>query len=125
MREDTSVNDISSHDITIPSSSMQESGYDSLLPMGSAPKRSLSNASLSTTRSVTIKKKHRRNEENDDPMTSSRSSHEMTDDDDEHYDKKAGEALLRNLISQVLPSCKYFASQTNIIKDDEYFYFLS
>lgn len=104
MREDTSVNDISSHDITIPSSSMQESGYDSLLPMGSAPKRSLSNASLSTTRSVTIKKKHRRNEENDDPMTSSRSSHEMTDDDDEHYDKKAGEALLRNLISQVLPS---------------------
>ena len=97
--------DISTHDITIPSSTMQESGYDSLLPMGSAPKRSLSNASLSTTRSIIVKKKHRCDEENDDPMQT-QSHTEMTDDDDEHYDKKAGEALLRNLIAQVLPSCK-------------------
>jgi len=100
MREDTST-----HDITIPSSTMQESGYDSLLPMGSAPKRSLSNASLSTTRSIIVKKKHRCDEENDDPMQT-QSHTEMTDDDDEHYDKKAGEALLRNLIAQVLPSFK-------------------
>lgn len=89
------------HDLTLPSSSMQESGYDSLLPVGSAPKRSLSNASLSTTRSITIKKKHRCDEENDDPMNGNT---DITDDDDEHYDKKAGEALLRNLIAQVLPS---------------------
>ncbi|CAF0748615.1 unnamed protein product [Adineta ricciae] len=103
MREDSSSHGLSSHDITIPSSAMQESGYDSLLPMGSAPKRSLSNASLSTTRSITIKKKHRCDEENDDPMNGN-SNTDMTDDDDEHYDKKAGEALLRNLIAQVLPS---------------------
>jgi len=32
------------------------------------------------------------------------SNNEFTDEDDEHYDKKAGEALLRNLIAQVLPS---------------------
>ena len=100
MREDSSA-----HDITIPSSTMQESGYDSSLPMGSAPKRSLSSASLSTTRSISVKKKHRCDEENDDPMQT-QSQTEMTDDDDEHYDKKAGEALLRNLIAQVLPSCK-------------------
>ena len=105
MREDSSTHDLSAHDITIPSSTMQESGYDSLLPVGSAPKRSLSNASISTTRSVTIKKKHRCDGENDDPMHS-QSNTDMTDDDDEHYDKKAGEALLRNLIAQVLPSCK-------------------
>ncbi|UJR33710.1 hypothetical protein I4U23_021139 [Adineta vaga] len=103
MREDSSSHGISSHDVTIPSSAMQESGYDSLLPMGSAPKRSLSNASLSTTRSITIKKKHRCDEENDDPMNGN-SNTDLTDDDDEHYDKKAGEALLRNLIAQVLPS---------------------
>jgi len=105
IREDSSNHGLSSHDITIPSSAMQESGYDSLLPVGSAPKRSLSNASLSTTRSITIKKKHRRDEENDDPMNGS-SNTDLTDedDDDDHYDKKAGEALLRNLIAQVLPS---------------------
>lgn len=93
------------HDLTLPSSTMQESGYDSMLPMGSAPKRSLSNASLSTTRSITIKKKHRCDEENDDPMNENQQT-DITDDDDddEHYDKKAGEALLRNLIAQVLPS---------------------
>ncbi|CAF3337114.1 unnamed protein product [Rotaria sp. Silwood1] len=68
MREDSSNHAQSSHDITIPSSAMQESGYDSLLPIGSAPKRSLSNASLSTTRSLIVKKKHRCDEENDDPM---------------------------------------------------------
>lgn len=96
--------ELSAHDVTIPST-MQESGYDSLLPMGSAPKRSLSNASLSTTRSIVTKKKHRSNEENDDPMQSQTHS-DLIDDDDEHYDKKAGEALLRNLIAQVLPSCK-------------------
>lgn len=107
MREDSSNHGLSSHDITIPSSTMQESGYDSLLPMGSAPKRSLSNASLSTTRSIAIKKKHRCDEENDDPMNESNTT-ELTDDDDEHYDKKAGEALLRNLIAQVLPSCMFF-----------------
>ena len=105
MRADSSAQDLSSHDITLPSSTMQESGYDSLLPVGSTCKRSLSNASLSTTHSIIIKKKHRCNEENDDPMTS-QSNNEMTDEDDEHYDKKAGEALLRNLIAQVLPSCK-------------------
>ena len=105
MREDSSNNGLSSRDITIPSSAMQESGYDSLLPMNSAPKRSLSNASLSTGHSVIIKKKHRRDEENDDPMNGN-SNTELTDDDDDHYDKKAGEALLRNLIAQVLPSCK-------------------
>ena len=91
------------HDLTLPSSTMQESGYDIMLPDGSAPKRSRSNASLSTTRSITIKKKHRCDEENDDPMNGNT---DITDDDDEHYDKKAGEALLRNLIAQVLPSCK-------------------
>lgn len=108
MRDDGSNHGLSSHDITIPSSAMQESGYDSLLPMGSAPKRSLSNASLSTTRSVTIKKKHRCDEENDDPMNGNGNTGftDDDDDDDEHYDKKAGEALLRNLIAQVLPSCK-------------------
>jgi len=105
MREDSSNHGLSSHDITIPSSAMQESGYDSLLPSGSGPKRSLSNASISTTRSITIKKKHRCDEENDDPMNGN-SNIDLTDDDDEHYDKKAGEALLRNLIAQVLPSCK-------------------
>jgi hypothetical protein len=105
MREDSSNHGLSSHDITIPSSAMQESGYDSLLPVGSAPKRSLSNASLSTTRSITIKKKHRCDEENDDPMNGN-SNTDFTDEDDDHYDKKAGEALLRNLIAQVLPSCK-------------------
>ncbi|CAF4667669.1 unnamed protein product, partial [Rotaria magnacalcarata] len=68
MREDSSNHGLSSHDITIPSSAMQESGYDSLLPTSSAPKRSLSNASISTTRSITTKKKHRCDEENDDPM---------------------------------------------------------
>lgn len=103
MREDSSNHGLSSHDITIPSSAMQESGYDSLLPIGSAPKRSLSNASLSTTRSITMKKKHRCDEENDDPMHGN-SNTELTDDDEDHYDKKAGEALLRNLIAQVLPS---------------------
>jgi hypothetical protein len=110
MREDSSNHGLSSHDITIPSSAMQESGYDSLLPTSSAPKRSLSNASLSTTRSITIKKKHRCDEENDDPMNGN-SNTELTDnddDDDDHYDKKAGEALLRNLIAQVLPSCEHF-----------------
>lgn len=61
---------------------------------------------MSTTRSITIKKKHRRDEENDDPMNGI-SNTEMTDDDEEYYDKKAGEALLRNLIAQVLPSCKH------------------
>ncbi|CAF4290399.1 unnamed protein product, partial [Rotaria magnacalcarata] len=30
MREDSSNHGLSSHDITIPSSAMQESGYDSL-----------------------------------------------------------------------------------------------
>jgi len=44
------------HDLTLPSSTMQESGYDSMLPVGSAPKRSLSNASLSTTRSIPSKR---------------------------------------------------------------------
>ncbi|CAF0787943.1 unnamed protein product [Adineta steineri] len=105
MREDSSNHGLSSHDITIPSSAMQESGYDSLLPSSSsAPKRSLSNTSLSTTRSITIKKKHRRDEENDDPMNGNSNLEITDDDDDEHYDKKAGEALLRNLIAQVLPS---------------------
>jgi len=103
MREDSSNHGLSSHDITIPSSAMQESGYDSLLPINSAPKRTLSNTSLSTTRSITTKKKHRCDEENDDPMNGI-SNNEFTDEDDEHYDKKAGEALLRNLIAQVLPS---------------------
>jgi hypothetical protein len=106
MREDSSNQGLSSHDITIPSSAMQESGYDSLLPSSSAPKRSLSNASISTTRSITIKKKHRRDEENDDPMNGNSNTELSGDDDDDHYDKKAGEALLRNLIAQVLPSCK-------------------
>jgi hypothetical protein len=110
MREDSSNHGLSSHDITIPSSTMQESGYDSLLPITStAPKRSLSNASLSTTCSITIKKKHRCDEENDDPMNgNSNNNTEITDDDEDYYDKKAGEALLRNLIAQVLPSCKNF-----------------
>jgi len=103
MREDSSNHGLSSHDITIPSSAMQESGYDSLLPIGSAPKRSLSNASISTTRSIAIKKKLRCDEENDDPMNGN-SNTEFMDDDDDHYDKKAGAALLRNLIAQVLPS---------------------
>ena len=107
MREDSLNHGLSSNDITIPSSTMQESGYDSLLPPTcSAPKRSLSNASLSTTRSITIKKKHRCDEENDDPMHGNSNNTELTDDDEDHYDKKAGEALLRNLIAQVLPSCK-------------------
>lgn len=106
MREDCSHQGLSSHDITIPSSAMHESGYDSLLPIGTAPKRSLSNASLSTTHSVTIKKKHRCDEENDDPMNGNNHAESLDDDDDDHYDKKAGEALLRNLIAQVLPSCK-------------------
>ncbi|CAF4655575.1 unnamed protein product [Rotaria sp. Silwood1] len=108
MREDSSNHAQSSHDITIPSSAMQESGYDSLLPIGSAPKRSLSNASLSTTRSLIVKKKHRCDEENDDPMNGNNDNNNNTeyndDEDDDHYDKKAGEALLRNLIAQVLPS---------------------
>lgn len=107
MREESSNHGLSSHDITIPSSAMQESGYDSLLPIGPAPKRSLSNASLSTTRSIITKKKHRCDEENDDPMNGSDNIEFLDDDDDDHYDKKAGEALLRNLIAQVLPSCKY------------------
>ena len=86
---------------------MQESGYDSLLPAGSSgPKRSLSNASISTTRSITLKKKHRCDEENDDPMNGHSNTDFTDDDDDDHYDKKAGEALLRNLIAQVLPSCE-------------------
>jgi hypothetical protein len=118
MREDSSNHGLSSNDITIPSSAMQESGYDSLLPSSSAPKRSLSNASLSTTRSITIKKKHRRDEENDDPMNGN-SNPELTDDEDDHYDKKAGAALLRNLIAQVLPSCEdfhiNFQLKTNIL----------
>ncbi|CAF0755705.1 unnamed protein product [Rotaria sordida] len=109
MREDSSNHALSSHDITIPSSAMHESGYDSLLPIGSAPKRSLSNASLSTTRSLIVKKKHRCDEENDDPMNGNNNNNNnngefIDDDDDDHYDKKAGEALLRNLIAQVLPS---------------------
>ncbi|CAF2011322.1 unnamed protein product [Rotaria magnacalcarata] len=109
MREDSSNHGLSSHDITIPSSAMQESGYDSLLPTSSAPKRSLSNASISTTRSITTKKKHRCDEENDDPMNDNNNNNinnteYIDDDDDDHYDKKAGEALLRNLIAQVLPS---------------------
>ncbi|CAF2329787.1 unnamed protein product [Rotaria sp. Silwood2] len=107
MREDSSNHALSSHDITIPSSAMHESGYDSLLPIGSAPKRSLSNASLSTTRSLIIKKKHRCDEENDDPMNGNNNNNNtefIDDEDDDHYDKKAGEALLRNLIAQVLPS---------------------
>jgi len=107
MREDSSNHGLSSHDITIPSSAMQESGYDSLLPTSSAPKRSLSNASISTTRSITIKKKHRCDEENDDPMNGNSNTELTDDDDDDHYDKKAGEALLRNLIAQVLPSCEH------------------
>jgi len=108
MREDSSNHGLSSHDITIPSSAMQESGYDSLLPTSSALIRSLSKASLTTTRSITIKKKHRCDEENDDPMNGNNHT-EITDDDDDHYDKKAGEALLRNLIAQVLPSCIIFS----------------
>ncbi|CAF3505499.1 unnamed protein product [Rotaria socialis] len=110
MREDSSNHGLSSHDITIPSSAMQESGYDSLLPTSSsAPKRSLSNASISTTRSITTKKKHRCDEENADPMNGNNNNNNnnteyIDDDDDDHYDKKAGEALLRNLIAQVLPS---------------------
>ena len=107
MREDSSNHGLSSNDITIPSSAMQESGYDSLLPINSAPKRSLSNASISTTHSIKLKKKHRPDEENDDPMNG-HSNTDCTDEDEDNYDKKAGAALLRNLIAQVLPSCEQF-----------------
>ena len=36
------------------------------------------------------------------------SNTDFTDEEEDHYDKKAGAALLRNLIAQVLPSCKQY-----------------
>ena len=46
------------------------------------------------------------------------SNTDITDDDEDHYDKKAGEALLRNLIAQVLPSCEYLHIYNRIRVDE-------
>ncbi|CAF1165757.1 unnamed protein product [Didymodactylos carnosus] len=82
----------SSHDITIPSS-MLSNDYNSP-HFGVPPKRSLSNASISTTRSSShTTKRHRLNEEdeNDDPM-----------EDDEDYDEEKGAELISAFIRETL-----------------------
>ncbi|CAF0807663.1 unnamed protein product [Didymodactylos carnosus] len=110
----------SSHDITIPSS-MLLNDYNTL-HSGVPPKRSLSNASISTTRSTPhLTKKSRLNEEeheNDDPMV-----------DDGDYDEEKGAELIsafirktlskkpsKDLIATILPSYNQYDEENLINK---------